>query len=186
MGKISEDGLTNFTFDGIRRITGAHPETLSRMLTRLEEEGMIEKSEDGYVMTEEARHAFGVHPLGMASPRVPLLHTMLPYDVSVRSIASQLKGRWFGSLRWVGYSDGEESTTMKWVTDDGGIQIDARFSGAVLDIEAKVRAGRNVNDAVRASHQLLSHISRLYSPAHGQRRILQMQTMGRDLMPAAM
>lgn len=32
---IEEEGLTVFTFDGLKRRTGIHPETLSRILSRL-------------------------------------------------------------------------------------------------------------------------------------------------------
>ena len=39
---IEEEGLSVFTFDGLRRITGTHPETLSRTLERLEADGMGE------------------------------------------------------------------------------------------------------------------------------------------------
>jgi DNA-binding IclR family transcriptional regulator len=40
---IDEEGLTLFTFDGLKRRLGLHPETLSRILSRLEEEGIVKK-----------------------------------------------------------------------------------------------------------------------------------------------
>ncbi len=182
---IEEEGLTSFSFDGLRRMTGAHPETLSRILDRLEEAGIVVKSPEGYIVGERSKEALTVHPLGMASSRVPLLHTLLPYDVDVRSIISDLKGKWFGTLRWIGYSLADEGTTLKWVTEDGRIQIDARFSSGQLDIEAKVNAGSDVSEAVKASHQLMSHVSRVYSRTRG-RRMLQMRMLSGYLMPASM
>ena len=38
-------------FSGLRRTLGAHPESLSRALRRLEREGLIERSEQGYRST---------------------------------------------------------------------------------------------------------------------------------------
>lgn len=166
-------------------MTGAHPETLSRILDRLEEAGFVVKSPEGYIVAERSKESLAVHPLGMASSRVPLLHTLLPYDVDVRGILSELKGRWFGTLRWIGYSLVDEGTTLKWVTEDGRIQIDARFSGGQLDIEAKVNAGSDVSEAVKASHQLMSHVSRVYSRTRG-RRVIQMYRLSGYLVPASM
>jgi DNA-binding transcriptional ArsR family regulator len=182
---IEEEGLTSFSFDGLRRMTGAHPETLSRILDRLEEAGIVVKSPEGYIVAGRSKEALTVHPLGLAGSRVPLLHTLLPYDVDVRSIISDLKGKWFGTLRWIGHSLADDGTTLKWVTEDGRVQIDARFSSGQLNIEAKVSAGSDVSEAVKASHQLMSHVSRVYSRTRG-RRILQMHMLGGYLMPASM
>ena len=59
---IEEEGLSVFTFDGLRRITGAHPETLSRSLERLEDGGILVKSPEGYSVTDKAKESFGLRP----------------------------------------------------------------------------------------------------------------------------
>jgi len=166
---IEEEELTGFTFDGLRRKMGAHPETLSRILGRLQEDGIVEAAADGYRVTEKARGVMVMHPLGTAPSRIPLLSTLLPYDIGVREIVSELKGRWFGTLRWIGYSENEEGTTLKWVTENGSVQIDARFSNGELHVEAKTAAGNTLNDAVRAAHELIGHISRIYSRSRFRR-----------------
>ncbi len=160
---IEEEELTGFTFDGLRRRIGAHPETLSRILDRLQEQGIVENASDGYRVTDKAKSVMAIHPLGALSSRVPLLSTLLPYDIGVEEIISELKGRWFGRLRWVGYSETEEGTTLKWVTENGDVQIDAKFSNGELNVEAETGEGRTLNDAVRAAHELVGHISRIYS-----------------------
>ena len=48
---IDEENLTVFTFDGLKRRLGLHPETLSRILSRLEQEGMVKKTPEGYRVT---------------------------------------------------------------------------------------------------------------------------------------
>ncbi len=78
---------------------------------------------------------------------------------------SALKGKWFGSLRWLGYSRGDGAVVMKWVTDDGKVQLDARFTRLELTIEGRLLQGNELANAVRAAHQLLAHISRSYTRA---------------------
>ncbi|HLQ03199.1 MAG TPA: helix-turn-helix domain-containing protein [Nitrososphaerales archaeon] len=165
---IEEEELTGFTFDGLRRKMGTHPETLSRILGRLQEDGIVEAAADGYRVTDKARGVMVIHPLATTS-NIPLLSTLLPYDIGVREIVSELKGRWFGTLRWIGYSENEEGTTLKWVTENGRVQIDAKFSNGELHVEAKAAAGNTLNDAVRAAHELVGHISRIYSRSRFRR-----------------
>src|SRR3989442_15875500 len=81
---IEEEELTGFTFDGLRRKTGTHPETLSRILGRLQEDGIVEAASDGYRVTEKARGGMVMHPLRNAPSRFPLLRTLLPYDMEYR------------------------------------------------------------------------------------------------------
>jgi len=167
---IEQEGLSIFTFDGLRRLTGAHPETLSWTLTRLEEDGMIIRSTEGYSMTEKARELVSLRPAFLTDKRVPILHTFLPLGVSTTTIVSALKGRWFDKMRWVGLSEVEDGVVLKWVTDDGSAMVDARFSEGQLDVEARVRKDDDLGGAVRAAHQLVGRISRLYaSPRPGTR-----------------
>jgi DNA-binding MarR family transcriptional regulator len=165
---IGEEGLSIFTFDGLRRITGAHPETLSRSLERLEEDGFVIRSPDGYNVTDRARESIAAMPAAYGARRVPILHTFLPYEASAQTIITALKGKWFDSMRWVGVADGEDGLVLKWVTDDGSALIDAKFSGGQLDIDAKIAKETDLPKAVRAAHQLMGRISRLYrSPRPG-------------------
>ena len=160
---IEEEGLSVFTFDGLRRITGTHPETLSRSLERLEDSGIVVRSPEGYAVTARAREEFALKPVYGGVRRIPILHTFLPYEASAGTIVSALKGRWFDTIRWVGMSEAEDGLTMKWVTEDGTAMIDARISAGQLDIDAKVGKDEDLPKAVRAAHQLMGRISRLYA-----------------------
>lgn len=160
---IEGEGLSVFTFDGLRRIMDAHPETLSRALDRLEEEGMLVRSPEGYSTTGKAKVMIGLSQVLPTEKRVPILHTFLPYDSSLEVIVSALKGRWFDRMRWVGMAENEEAVVMKWVADDGSVLIDARFSLGQLDIEARIKQDSDLPGAVRAAHQLIGRISRMYA-----------------------
>src|SRR5260370_245384 len=63
---VMEEGLTVFTFDGLKRLTGLHQEKLSRIIDRLEEEGLLEKVDEGYRITRRGTEAI---------PR-PLAHSL--------------------------------------------------------------------------------------------------------------
>ncbi|MDG6914400.1 MAG: hypothetical protein JRN58_00655 [Nitrososphaerota archaeon] len=163
---LGEEDLLGFTFEGLRRRLGTHSETLSRSLHRLEEKMILEKTPDGYHVTSEGRSAMGVGLLSSSTRphapahRVAILRTLLPFGNASREATSGLKGRWFGPLRWLGYSEDERGTTMKWVTEDGAVQIDAVFSDGELVIEGNVKEGKDLADAIRASYQLVGHLSR--------------------------
>jgi DNA-binding Lrp family transcriptional regulator len=166
---IAEEGLLGFTFEGLKRRLGTHPETLSRILDRLEEQHILEKTERGYQVTHRGREVGGMRQLSASEARVTLLKTLLPHVDSPRDAVLQLRGRWFGALRWLGYSDDERGVSMKWVTDDGAIQVDAIFSNGELTIEGRIREGKNLTDAIKAAHQLVGYISKVYPAQTGQR-----------------
>ncbi len=175
MRAIGEEGLSVFTFDGLRRILGSHPETLSRSLERLEEVGMVVRSPDGYAVTDKARESMVMMPAFEDGKRVPILHTFLPIGASSATVANALKGKWFDRMRWVGMAETEDGIVMKWVTDDGSAVVDARLGGGLLDVEARVKQEDDIGKAVRAAHQLISRISRMYASTRPGARASLMQ-----------
>ncbi len=171
---VLEEGLTVFTFDGLKRLTGLHQEKLSRIIDRLEEEGLLEKVEEGYRITARGNQTIP-RPLSSGLQPIPIVQSLLPRDVDLQQIISGLKGRWFGGLRWLGYTQNEEGTVLKWIAEEDGVQIDARFTDSYLSIDAKVAEGREVSQAVKAAHQLLGHVSGLYGTPTRRRQHLASQ-----------
>src|SRR5438552_9630403 len=168
---MQDEGLTVFAFDGLKRLLGVHQEMLSRVLDRLEDEGLLEKVSEGYRLTERGNHQVA-HPLSSTQPRIPIVQSLLPHDIDVQRIIAGLKGRWFGSLRWLGYSQTDEGLVLKWITEEDSIQIDAKFTENYLSIDAKVGEEKDVSQAVIASHQLMGHISQLYGGPKRGRNLL--------------
>jgi hypothetical protein len=171
---VMEEGLTVFTFDGLKRLTGLHQEKLSRIIDRLEEEGLLQKVDEGYRITPRGNETIP-RPLGSSLQPIPIVQSLLPRDVDLQQIISGLKGRWFGGLRWLGYTQSEEGTVLKWIAEEDGVQIDARFTDSYLSIDAKVAEGREVSQAVKAAHQLLGHVSGLYGTPTRRRQHLASQ-----------
>lgn len=163
---LAEEGFRYFTFEGLKRRLGLHPETLSRILNRLEAEGVITKSSEGYTVTKELAQHLNHSKSNDSLSHVSLLQTYLPSDVPVEQLVSDLRGRWFGLLRWLGLSESSESVTMKWVTEDGEIQVDAKITLNTLSIEAKYLRGYNQNLALKAAYQLMTYIGKLCSRTH--------------------
>jgi hypothetical protein len=100
-----------------------------------------------------------------------LLRTLLPDDNTASDVVKNLKGRWFGNLRWLGFSEGDDGLSLKWVTEDGGIQVEARFLSDELIVEGKLHDGKKLTDAIRASHQLMGYIARASARPTPFRRI---------------
>ena len=169
---IEQEELTSFSFEGLKRRIGTHPETLSRVLDRLEEEDIVEKTESSYRVTEKGKEWLKVHPLSVIGDRLTLVRTMLPPMVRPSQIFHELKGRWFGQLRWLGYSETPSDIVLKWVTADGKVQLDARLGEGELVIEGRILDGKDVASAVRASHQLMSHISETYMGPRSGRALM--------------
>jgi DNA-binding Lrp family transcriptional regulator len=157
---IETEDLATFTFDGLKRRTGLHSETLSRILSRLEEEGIIKKEREGYRVNPKITKLKLRQPQ-KETPTTPLIQTYLPSDLMTQQLILNLKGKWFGSLRWLGISENSQGVTLKWITEDGAIQIAANIQGTALNIEAKFLTNNNLNMALKASYQLMSLIGKL-------------------------
>lgn len=181
---LSEEGLVTFSFEGLKRRLGLHPETLSRILLRLEQEGFVEKKAEGYGVTPRINEFFRTNPIYAGESRVSLLKTFLPTDISVARLVSELRGRWFGFLRWLGLSHHGGSVTLKWITENGDIQVEAHISETELAIEAKFLQERNMNIALKACYQLLNHISKLCSPSRRAQNVAYCSKSDEYLMPA--
>ena len=160
---LSDEGFRFFTFEGLKRRLGLHPETLSRILNRLEAEGIIKKSSEGYTIITDIAKNLKQNSISNSASKVTLLQTFLPSDMPVDQLILDLRGRWFGLLRWLGLAESNESVTLKWVTEDGDIQVDAKITINMLTIEAKYLHGYNQNLALKAAYQLMTHISKLCS-----------------------
>jgi hypothetical protein len=157
---------------------------LSRILSRLEQEGIVEKGPGGYKVTSRINQFPTVHAVGSDELRMPLLQTLVPSNVSTEQLTQNLKGKWFGLLRWLGCTECEEGITLKWITEDGAIQVNANILEPALTIEAKFLRDKDVDMALKASYQLMTYIGRLCSSPQLIRHVAYFPNVGLDLTPA--
>ncbi|HVP23674.1 MAG TPA: hypothetical protein VMS77_07155 [Conexivisphaerales archaeon] len=167
---ISGENLDQFSFDGLRRKTGLHQETLSRVLDRLEGRGLLMRGAQGYSVVKHGAESSGVSA-DFRFATVPLLQSLLPDDVNLTDVTSALRGRWFGSLRWLGLTSSSETTVLKWISEDGGIQVDAAFSPGQLEVTANIKEGWRLSDAIKASYELMGHLTRVYARFGARKRV---------------
>jgi hypothetical protein len=157
---IDEEDLSNFTFEGLKRMLKIHPEKLSRILSRLTSQEILKKSDNGYTLTTIGKKLFKSLPSETNNANVPLLQTFLP-PISINKIVNTLQNKWFGQLRWLGHSATKNGIILKWITVDGRNILSAIFNQDKLQIEGKLISNNDLNAAINASHQLMGHITKL-------------------------
>jgi DNA-binding MarR family transcriptional regulator len=180
---IEEEDLTRFTFEGMKRRMGAHPETLSRTLERLEDQNILERRPGGYQLTEKGRAMVNVHPLSNSANRISLVRTLLPPSLPIEAVIRALEGRWFGELRWLGRTDTPSEVVLKWITSDGRIQLDAMLSEGELRIDGRFLRGEDIGGAIRSSHELMAHISKEYIRPYRGRALMYRNVAPTSFMP---
>jgi hypothetical protein len=104
------------TFAGLRRTLGAHQESLSRTLHRLERDGAVERTDLGYRISERAMIPGGAsgHPRFPMAGESPVTELRLTREEDVTRILGFLAGRWFGEFRWIGSFEDGPRTTLLW------------------------------------------------------------------------
>ncbi|HEV8595789.1 MAG TPA: helix-turn-helix domain-containing protein [Thermoplasmata archaeon] len=157
---LSQDPKSQVAFQGIRRRLGIHPEQLSRALHRLSGDGLVERTERGYRATAKALTVLSPDGLTKTPEGLTVLETYLPADLEVRSLVDALQGRWFGPLRWFGFSEDAGELRLWWSTEDNGIQLEVRLHEGQLRIVAHIAARNRLDEAARHAYLLFEHLSR--------------------------
>jgi len=157
---LSQAPASQVAFQGIRRRLGIHPEQLSRALHRLSDDGLVERTEHGYRATAKALTVLGPDALTRTPEGLTVLETYLPADVEVRSLVDALQGRWFGPLRWFGFSEDAGELRLWWSTEDNGIQLEVRLHETQLRIVAHIASRNRLDEAARHAYLLFEHLSR--------------------------
>jgi hypothetical protein len=141
-------------FSGLRRALHAHPESLSRSLRRLEREGRVERSSDGYRAVGDASNRL---PQGTSELR-PIAQVELPPGAVTGAVLGRLSGRWFGSLRWVGVVDRPTGRLLTWARRDGAGYVLLGIHRGVLRVYVRDDgSGDDLGEAEDSAYELLTH-----------------------------
>ncbi|NHJ40511.1 MAG: hypothetical protein FK731_10810 [Asgard group archaeon] len=118
--EMSDEGLTSFSFSGIKRQLGKHQQKITKAVNRLLSKDLIYKNESGYsispkgttVLSEiiKVQNAIDLHQSSekLLQQRI-IFNTKAPLD----EIASLLVGKWFGSFRYISHTEGK-NLTIRW------------------------------------------------------------------------
>lgn len=146
-------------FQGLRRRMNVHQERLSRSLQRLEDEGLVSKGPRGYVLTDKgsacAHRWFGPH----SSSTTVILESFLPTDLSPHQVAGRLEGKWFGSLRWLGAKDEPDGATLRWITDETGVEVILRVTWGKVVVETNATHRDGLWDAFIAAQRIFGQVA---------------------------
>jgi DNA-binding Lrp family transcriptional regulator len=142
-------------FNGLRRALGAHPESLSRSLRRLEREGLVERVDGGY-------RALALADGGSARAIPPLrsiARVGLPPGTPPETVLGRLAGRWFGGLRWIGVVDRPDGRLLGWTRRDGTSPVLVAIRDGVLHVlvPEEETEGDDASESEDAAYELLVH-----------------------------
>lgn len=150
-------------FQGLRRTLGVHPESLTRALRRLEREGAVERTQEGYRLTGSSNldaRATWTRPGAPRWEEVPRVELRLSPGENASQLMRSLSGRWFGDFRWVGsYQEGPR-TTLLWVSRKDRDLLGLTLEGDQLRIylQPKDRGSVGGEERPLAAYELLQHL----------------------------
>lgn len=157
---LSSEQNAYFSFQGLRRRLGLHQETLTRTLKRLEDARAIERSADGYKLRSSSNSFSFTVRTNQPDPK-PVVEAYLPTQVDVTVLFQKLRGKWFGNFRWLGYSHDGNLLSMRWISEDGHMQLQARISSGKITIGADTYTNQNESEQIAAAYQLFDHITKI-------------------------
>ncbi|MFZ7136919.1 MAG: hypothetical protein ACOWW1_00650 [archaeon] len=160
---IGVEDLVCFTFEGLKRRLKIHPETLSRTLIRLVQDQVIKKVDNGYCLTEKGKQLLQRQDKVDVGNEVPVLQSFLPPGFQSSKLVSSLEGKWFGNLRWLGYSKSKDDVTLKWITTDGEIVVSVVLTKGAFYVYSKTISEGDISLAINVAYQLMGQVTKLIS-----------------------
>lgn len=158
---LNETG-SNYSFKGLMRKLGLHQQSLSRALHRLEEMGLVERSQAGYRLVKGSESAIARIELRRPKGReyMQLLQTYIPLNVKAGEIVRQLVGKWFKNLRWLGMIESGTGYTLQWSSEDGSFQINLRMISDYIIIETNASTEKEKVEAMIGSYAIYEQITK--------------------------
>ncbi|MGI0066079.1 MAG: MarR family transcriptional regulator [Nitrosotalea sp.] len=178
---LNQDSDVNdnkYTFNGLVRKLGIHQQSLARSLHRLENAGLVKKTEYGYKLTKNLdsvlvkKSRIDLENLSKIishqhAPFEQIIQLYIPTTVNVESIVTKLLGKWFGTLRWIGIVEGDGGYVLQWTSDDK-YRVNLRLVTRYAVVESDAVREIDKSKATINAHRILEHITNLLK--EGQER----------------
>ena len=167
--ELGHDDRSQVAFQGLRRKLDLHQEKLSRTLRRLERDGLVQKNDGGYAITDQGISALRGRSGGVASTRqVRIIEALLPPHLDPQEVASHLSRRWFRGLRWYGRSDSGGEIALTWLAEPGNEAVRLRIGAGSITLETDGAAPKGPA-SFAATRSILAALAEVYglAPALG-------------------
>jgi DNA-binding transcriptional ArsR family regulator len=167
---ILNEAGSNYSFKGLMRKLNLHQQSLSRALHRLEEMGLVEKTQEGYKLRKMNLPGLQRQPKG--TDYMQLLQTYIPVNVKAGEVVRQLVGKWFKNLRWLGMIESATGYTLQWASEDGSFQINLRLISDYIVIETNASTEREKVQSMAGSYAIYQQITKVIENRIGNAYIL--------------
>jgi DNA-binding transcriptional ArsR family regulator len=149
---------SEYSFSGIMRKLGMHQETLSRSLHRLHELGIVDKSELGYKISNKMQ---GLPKNTTKQAYLPILLSYLPPRIGAEKIISEIAGKWFKNMRWIGMSEDNGQKNLQWIKQNGLFYINLKVLPNYIVIETNANNDHDKADAISGAYRIVQKITNL-------------------------
>ncbi len=161
-----------YTFNGLARKLGMHQQSLSRSLHRLENSGLVEKSETGYRTSKNLRSILvkrsrlDLENLSRKTSKqhiqfIQVLQLYIPSTVEVEEIVNRLVGKWFGNLRWLGLLGGDGGYVLQWINDNK-FQVNLKMVSRYAIVESNAIGDKNKAEAMVSAYRIFEQITKVF------------------------
>src|SRR5574340_652456 len=170
---LNQDGDINdnqYTFNGLVRKLGIHQQSLARSLHRLENAGLVKKTDYGYKLTKNLdsvlvkKSRIDLENLSKAiSQHVQfeqIIQLYIPTTVKVEDVVEKLLGKWFGTLRWIGIVEGDGGYVLQWTSNDK-YHVNLKLVSRYAVVESDAVGDKNKSEATINAHRILEQITKL-------------------------
>ena len=171
---LNQDSDVNdnqYTFNGLVRKLGIHQQSLARSLHRLENAGLVKKTDYGYKLTKNLdsvlvkKSRIDLENLSKTISNQyaqfeQIIQLYIPTTVKVENVVSRLLGKWFGTLRWIGIVEGDGGYVLQWTSNDK-YHVNLKLVSRYAVVESDAVGEKNKSEATINAHRILEQITKL-------------------------
>lgn len=181
---LNEEMWSTYSFKALERKLDIHQQSLARALRRLVDLDLIERTPAGYKLikkniflsntipenthlSKDQEEEPEIFESGKSRKRFnQLIQVCIPIRNNTEIVASQLVGKWFGSLRWFGLIKKETGLTLQWVAinkynNNKLFQVNVNIVSEYIVIESNAVSDKEKIEAMSCSNRIVSEITKI-------------------------
>ena len=162
---------SQYTFNGLVRKLGIHQQSLTRSLHRLEDAGLVQKTDFGYKLARNIPSMLtnnskidSRNPSRKISSKSSqfekIIQFYIPSNIKVEDVVKRLQGKWFGSLRWLGLISGEDGHILQWAIEDK-YQVNLKIISRYALVESNAIVDKDKSESILDAYGILEQMTKL-------------------------